>query len=88
METIANLKASGLRLLIQRTIGPSRLLVGPCSDQWIAVEEVGGPKLEAAGHRGHHREVFLARHVMNPHRVPQDYVSVLDLAIPALYRKF
>lgn len=55
---------------MEGAIEASRGLIWPPPDQRIALEEVGGPQLEAAGQQRHHRKVFLARQVMDPHRVP------------------
>ena len=48
----------------------------------VALEEVDRLEVEARGHGGHDGEVLLARDVMEPQRVPQHQVPVLDRTVP------
>lgn len=53
-------------------------------EQGVPFKEIGGPQLKSTTKSRHRREIFLVGDVMEPHRVPQHYVSILNHPVPAL----
>lgn len=55
----------------------------PLLEDGVALEEVDRLEVEAGGHGGHDGEVLLARDVVEPQRVPQHQVPIIDRTVPA-----
>ena len=64
------------------TDGEVLLHGGPLLEDGVALEEVDRLEVEAGRHSGHDGEVLLTRDVVEPQRVPQHQVLVLDRTVP------